>query len=757
MLDSRIDEGIHSEYESLSLSGEILSEDQLNQCYSIFRARFGPEVLASLQGTELLEKMHGRGGNDSLVYWLEFKNDEEFPGTRFGSIAGGSALKFEIYRSTKSGHWMTGSPQDQRAIPPQEAMSIASRQRDELLRAIEVIAAHAQSGKSDYGNLQEQLAAVAPSVEDSSWGHKYLHMIFPEHLDDFHVEAYQRFHIIKLLQTPPFASGRYANAGVYVAACRETGLRMNHLTSLLNSRHGRPYQYWRVGTRPRGENSQSEWRTMISGGFAGVGWGELGDLSDIPTTRAGKQQLTDRFEQVFPSQSSPRQISQLFRFLTGPKEGHIILAADGERIFGVGRVTGDYQFVGDQSFAHQVPVQWLSVGEWQLPHSEGVRTTVSELANPENLVTIEQQILDPTIAPDLGPSPPPATLPALTGPVGRIDGALKRKGQVVLYGPPGTGKTHWALIAAREICSRSWFGRPYSQLSEGEKRQLESAGAIETCTFHPSYGYEDFLEGYRPRTVEEGLTYELVDGIFRTVCRRAEAQPSKSFVLIVDEINRGDVPRIMGELLTVLEMNKRGQAVTLPLSRARFSVPENVLLIGTMNTADRSIALLDTALRRRFAFIELMPDSSVLADASIAGLPLGPWLDALNERIRRYVGRDARNLQIGHAYLMTNGRALTEPRRLVNAVRDEIIPLLQEYCYEDYDALAHILGTDLVDRESQTIADGLFATGTNEAIIQALLQASPEIIATEASVAVSAGEDVDIAFVGEDDDTPEDE
>ena len=225
----------------------------------------------------------------------------------------------------------------------------------------------------------------------------------------------------------------------------------------------------------------------------------------------------------------------------------------------------------------------------------------------------------------------------------------------------------------------------------------DSLGAVRMCSFHPAYGYEDFIEGYRPELHEGRMTFALRDGIFKQLCRDAEAQPERPFYLIIDEINRGDIPRIFGELLTVIEKDKRGKPVVLPMSRSAFRVPPNVLLIGTMNTADRSIALLDTALRRRFGFVELMPDASLLEGATVAGIPLGPWLDALNRRICEHVGRDARNLQVGHSFLLEGGRPVKDAVRFFRVVRDEIIPLLEEYCYEDFDALHSILGGGLVD------------------------------------------------------------
>ena len=174
----------------------------------------------------------------------------------------------------------------------------------------------------------------------------------------------------------------------------------------------------------------------------------------------------------------------------------------------------------------------------------------------------------------------------------------------------------------------------------------------------------------------------------------------------------------------------------LPLSGQPFQVPDNVYVIGTMNTADRSIALLDTALRRRFGFIELMPDSSVLGDAVVANsIPLGPWLDALNERILDHIGRDARNLQIGHAYLLEDGRPVADLTRFARIVQDDILSLLQEYCYEDYSTLAKILGSGLVDANRQHIRHELFAPDRRDDLIQALLAPAPELSASFQAVA----------------------
>ena len=316
----------------------------------------------------------------------------------------------------------------------------------------------------------------------------------------------------------------------------------------------------------------------------------------------------------------------------------------------------------------------------------------------------------------------------------RIKAVLERKSQVILYGPPGTGKTYWAEKTANDLAALANFDKPFDALNESERKVIQGdgkkSGLVRLSCFHPAYGYEDFLEGYRPETIDGNISFSLRDGVFKSLCKDARESPKQKFYLIIDEINRGDIPRIFGELLTVLEKDKRGKDIILPVSQDVFSVPKNVFIIGTMNTADRSISLLDAALRRRFGFMELMPDGGVLGGSSVAGIPLRAWFDALNTRIRENVGRDSRNLQIGHSYLMQAGSPLKDLASLKRAIRDDIVPLLEEYSYEDYTTLAAILGEQLVDVGSQRICHELFDDGHEEELIQALLAPSPEMTAS---------------------------
>jgi 5-methylcytosine-specific restriction protein B len=229
----------------------------------------------------------------------------------------------------------------------------------------------------------------------------------------------------------------------------------------------------------------------------------------------------------------------------------------------------------------------------------------------------------------------------------------------------------------------------------------EVVSPLTRVTFHPSYSYEDFIEGFRPHDTGEGsLSLRLADGVFKRVCHAALAQPAKRFLLVVDEINRANVAKVLGELITLLEIDKRGLLITLPQSKESFCIPPNVFLLGTMNTADRSIKLLDAALRRRFAFIELMPDVEVLRGAKVGTLALDDFLEELNRRIAKTEGREK---QIGHSFLLEDGEPITDADEFARRFRQEILPLLQEYCYDDYTALASYIGAKLVDKNAQTL------------------------------------------------------
>ena len=292
---------------------------------------------------------------------------------------------------------------------------------------------------------------------------------------------------------------------------------------------------------------------------------------------------------------------------------------------------------------------------------------------------------------------------------------------LILYGPPGTGKTYNSVIYAVAICD----GKPVDELTDYDAvmsryNELKKAGRISFTTFHQSYGYEEFIEGIKPIIDENkhDIGYTIEPGVFKKFCDNAKSitrtstciestvieENTEPYVFIIDEINRGNISKIFGELITLIESTKRAgmpeaASAILPYSGDEFSVLSNVYILGTMNTADRSIALMDTALRRRFQFVEMMPDSDVLrkihAD-KVEDLDVAAMLDKINERIEFLYDREH---TIGHAFF-TDLKDDATLEKLQSIFEKSVIPLLQEYFYEDYQKIQLVLGDNAKSDDS---------------------------------------------------------
>lgn len=293
---------------------------------------------------------------------------------------------------------------------------------------------------------------------------------------------------------------------------------------------------------------------------------------------------------------------------------------------------------------------------------------------------------------------------------------------VVLYGPPGTGKTYNTAKYAIKILDKKEVDEEKAWELLKEKLEVNEDRRVEFITFHQSYSYEEFVEGLRPKTKnseqnseiprdtfkdtqvdnDDSLEYEIRPGILKSIAERAtkawedagspiDGKQAPSYVLIIDEINRGDISRIFGELITIIEEDKRlGQdheiIVTLPYSREAFGLPPNLYIIGTMNTADRSIALIDIALRRRFFFEEMMPDHTILRDKlEDCDVNLSEMLEVMNERLEYLYDRDH---TLGHAYFLK----VKDLKELLEVFRNKVIPLLQEYFFNDWRRIDMVLG-----------------------------------------------------------------
>src|SRR5699024_613421 len=261
--------------------------------------------------------------------------------------------------------------------------------------------------------------------------------------------------------------------------------------------------------------------------------------------------------------------------------------------------------------------------------------------------------------------------------------SLEYKKNIILEGPPGVGKT----FAARRIA--------YLHMHKKDAKQ------VEIVQFHQSYSYEDFIRGYKP--TENG--FALKDGLFYRFCQKAINQPEENFYMIIDEINRGNLSKIFGELMMLLESDKRGKEFAIKLAYTEededFYIPKNLYLIGTMNTADRSLALVDFALRRRFAFIAIDPAfgtekfNEFLRNKKVSqGLidKINETIIHTNNEIRKDIVNLGKGFEIGHSYFCPTGEnVLDEEQWFKRIIRLEIAPLLREYWFDQEEKVDEFL------------------------------------------------------------------
>ncbi len=252
---------------------------------------------------------------------------------------------------------------------------------------------------------------------------------------------------------------------------------------------------------------------------------------------------------------------------------------------------------------------------------------------------------------------------------------------VLLYGVPGVGKTYNTKKLISLLETKQEEKDIFAQIEENSLNDNKEANQlveninsrVKFITFHQSFGYEDFIEGFRPNDNGE---IKLRNGVFKDLCENAKKDLEKNYYLVIDEINRGNISKIFGELITLIEEDKRGSLhVTLPYSKEEFSIPSNIYIIGTMNSTDKSIALIDIALRRRFTFIQMTPSPELVKYENAKNLMID-----LNEKLDS-------ECQIGHSYFMN----IENEKELDFTCKYKIKPLLEEYFYGDKEELYEVL------------------------------------------------------------------
>ena len=425
----------------------------------------------------------------------------------------------------------------------------------------------------------------------------------------------------------------------------------------------RKTRYWMYSP---GENANL-WDRCLADGVMSVGWDELGDLNEY----SSKTKIAGRMNEVYSSDTDYTLTgAALWNFAHEVRIGDVVYARKGVKaVIGRGIVESDYEY--DESrevHCHIRRVKWEKIDR----EFRTARMTFYELTKPEAIRALEDDVSDvEPIAPETFK---PYTRQNFLSEVYMTEknyddlvGILENKKNIILQGAPGVGKT----FAAKRLA--------WSVMGEQDESR------VEFVQFHQNYSYEDFVMGFKP--VEE--RFELKEGIFYRFCQKASNLPKKPFFFIIDEINRGNLSKIFGELLMLIENDHRGDKVVLAYNGIKFSVPDNLYIIGMMNTADRSLALIDYALRRRFSFFEMEPGFKTEGFKKHQAAQNSEKLDKLiekTEELNDAISEDSslgKGFRIGHSYFCFNEHNVCTDEKLRMIVEYDIIPTLEEYWFDN--------------------------------------------------------------------------
>lgn len=415
------------------------------------------------------------------------------------------------------------------------------------------------------------------------------------------------------------------------------------------------------------------WEDCYDNGIMAIGWDKIGDLSQYSSKTEMKEAMKNNID---PERPYTMAAHATWQFANSMKPGDVVFAKKGRNtVIGRGVVLSDYEFDDSREYTKNIrKVKWTHKGEWPHPGQAAMKT-LTDITSFTDYVDKLQSLFESDEVNDVEPEE--ATYRSYGKDkfleevymdetnYNTLVGLVQKKKNVILQGAPGVGKTFVAKRLAYSIMG------------------VKDPNRVMMVQFHQSYSYEDFIMGFRP--TEKG--FELNRGAFYSFCKNAEIDSENDYFFIIDEINRGNLSKIFGELFMLIENDKRGVELKLLYSDEKFSVPDNVYIIGMMNTADRSLAMLDYALRRRFAFYEMRPGFNTngfiqyrkgLNNAKFDKLI--QCVEQLNESISMDESL-GEGFCIGHSYFC-NLDEISE-QTLAAIVEYELIPLLKEYWFDD--------------------------------------------------------------------------
>ena len=648
-----------------------------------FINHFGIEHLKSLSGKELLTSLfyNDKGNKLNLCYVLEMDKDMR---EIFGSIAGGAAYKFGVFFHKKTQSWTCGSPAKPVKLTENEAIQKAEEIRNDLVAGAEIISSFGPlNSTADYEQLYKQLEHI--SGINTVWRMKYYQMLFPILFAPFYGQDIQLDVLHFLNQTPseiPFI--RMGQIALFSKKCNIPGIVFGHIwgrstnhnnksndsetNTLSDKKHKLHYWMYTVF-------DDTSWMECQQKEIMVLGMDDIGDYSQYDSKESLRQELISTYDN---STSRKNQALMAWNFANKLAINDVVFAKRSNTLVGKGIVTGDYIFDDSrQEYKNIRTVKWLQISEWEHP-GKSVAKRLTDITPYTDYIEKLITIFTPDELDDVDTQPevdyPEYSSADFLSDVYMSEqdyetlvNVLKMKKNIILQGAPGVGKTFTAKRLAYSIIG------------------AKNPDRVQMIQFHQSYSYEDFIEGYRP--TENGFTIK--KGSFYKFCKLAEDDDENDYFFIIDEINRGNLSKIFGELFMLIEKDKRGIELQLLYSDENFSVPPNVYIIGMMNTADRSLAMLDYALRRRFSFFTMKPgfntpgfqayQDSLKSDAFNK---LIACVKQLNSKIAEDISL-GEGFCIGHSYFCGLTPETANTQTLSSIVEYELIPLLKEYWFDE--------------------------------------------------------------------------
>ena len=662
---------------------ESFEKVEMEEMFSNFQEKFSPEILQNLEGQDVLNKIFLHDGDKTtLIYNLEYTPLYK----PAGAIGGGPSTNYNLFKSDDG--WKYGNhAKSIKRISEGEAVEYAIKIRDALVNGAKYIKNSSLESIDDYENLEENLNQIFGEVQIKPtyvWVHKYYALIFPDKIPIIHNYKMKSDSLeIFGLDATYWNYGRDAQ---FYLLSKEAYIKLyslfdDQILGLFDDNEN--HEGFHVSSSSKnvwvispGEWA-NKWEECTENNAIYIGWDELGDLNNYNS----REDIIKGLKKYYNSNSNQITNSKtIYDFSKVMDVGDIVFARKATKtILGVGIITSKYYFDEKRKdFQHAHNVKWIKKGEWPKPKNfKNFILTLLNVTNKDGGKYKYQlsEVLDFEIEKYLSSEyVEEYTKENFMDEVlfreqdyDELIELLLRKKNLILQGAPGVGKT---FISKRLA---------YSLIGSKEEDQ------IEFIQFHQNYSYEDFIQGFRPD--ENG--FHLENGIFYEFCVKAREHPEKDYFFIIDEINRGNISKIFGELLMLIEADKRGKEFEIYLTYnkdEKFHIPDNLYIIGMMNTADKSLAIIDYALRRRFVFYTvntLFDDNYDELLKKRLDFPDEIKEDILNKfkKLNSTISNDGNlgeGFKIGHAYFLGANRD-----NYKSIIKYEIAPLLKEYWFDD--------------------------------------------------------------------------